>query len=82
MTEDLEKTSQKTKTNRKTDLFMVLTPFSTIFQIYHGQFYWCRKPEYLEKTTKLSQVTVKLLSYILNQVSDYMLMGASSSILT
>jgi hypothetical protein len=32
-----------------------LTPLSTIFQLYRGsQFYWWRKPEYLEKTIDLS----------------------------
>jgi hypothetical protein len=38
-----------------------LTPLSTIFQLYRGiSFIGWRKPEYLEKTTDLSQVTDKL----------------------
>jgi hypothetical protein len=51
--------------------FWFLTPLSTIFQFYPGsQFYWWRKPEYPEKTTKyfrcLWLIVIKSVRSVMN----------------
>ena len=58
----LKKIILSTLMGYQNDWFMV---FNVTFKniLVGGQFYWWRKPKYLEKNTDLSQVTDKLLSH-------------------
>jgi hypothetical protein len=55
-----ESNTEKYSGSSTNTIFGVLTPLSTIFQLYHGnQFLWWKKPKYPERTTDRGQATGK-----------------------